>query len=147
MLGVIVRMDISRGFQIEQPELFIPWKVSETELQKIFDGQLLRHVTHGYFTTHCTSLGGLSHELGFHFHPRGEGVLIELEFFRTSYADQAGSYQEFQQHLETTFGQPTTTTPGSEGFPSHTWRLPGAEVVHFVYDRFGPEEHVRIKKR
>jgi hypothetical protein len=70
-----------------------------------------------------------------------------LEFFRTSYADQAGSYQEFQRHLEQTFGQPTSTTPGSEGFPSHTWRLPGAEVVHFVYDRFGPEEHVRIKKR
>ena len=32
----------SSGFQIEQPELFIPWKVSETDLQKIFDGQLLR---------------------------------------------------------------------------------------------------------
>lgn len=140
-------MDISSGFQIEQPALFIPWKVSETDLQKICDGQLLRHVTHGYFTTHCTSLGGLSHELGFHFHPRGGGVLIELEFFRTSYADQAASYQEFQQHLEQTFGQPTTTTPGSDGFPSHTWQLTGAEVVHFVYDRFGPEEHVRIKKR
>jgi hypothetical protein len=140
-------MDISKGFQIEQPELFIPWKVSETELQKIFGGQLLRHVTHGYFTTHCISLGGLSHELGFHFHPRGGGVLIELEFFRTSYADQAGSYQEFQQHLEKTFGQPVTTTSGTEGFPSHTWKFPGAEIVHFVYDRFGPEEHVRIKKR
>ena len=140
-------MDISRGFQIEQPELFIPWKVSEPDLQQIFGGHPLRHVTHGYFTTHCISLGGLSHELGFHFHPRGGGVLIELEFFRTSYADQAGSYQEFQRHLEQTFGQPTTTTPGSEGFPSHTWRLTGAEVVHFVYDRFGPEEHVRIKKQ
>ena len=139
-------MDISRGFHIEQPDLFIPWKVSETELQRLFDGQQLRHVAQGYFTTRCTSLGGLSHELGFHFHPRGGGVFIELEFFRTSYADQAGSYQEFQRHLEYTFGQPTTTTPGAEGFPSHTWRFHGAEVVHFVYDRFGPEERVRIKK-
>jgi hypothetical protein len=139
-------MDISRGFQIEQPELFIPWKISETELQQIVSAHPLRHVTHGCFTTRCTSLGGLSHELGFHFHPRGGGVLIELEFFRTSYTDQAGSYQEFQRHLEQTFGQPRSTTPGSEGFPSHTWRLTGAEVVHFVYDRFGPEEHVRIKK-
>ncbi|NCZ96521.1 MAG: hypothetical protein EBZ44_04735 [Verrucomicrobia bacterium] len=140
-------MDITRGFQIEQPDLFIPWKVSETELQQLFLKQPLRHVTHGYFTTNCTSLGGLSHELGFHFHPRRGGVLIELEFFRTSYADQAASYQEFQRHLEQTFGQPTTTTAGSEGFSSHTWQLTGAEIAHFVYDRFGLEEHVRIKKR
>lgn len=140
-------MDISRGFQIEQPELFISWKISETELQQIFSAHPLRHVTHGYFTTHCTSLGGLSHELGFHFHRRAGGVLIELEFFRPSFTDQAGSYQESQRHLDQAFGQPTSTTPGSEGFPSHTWRLTGAEVVHFVYDRFGPEEHVRIKKR
>jgi len=143
----MARMNISEGFQIEQPELLIPWKLPEADLQKIFCGQSLRHVTHGYFTTHCISLGGLSHELGFHFHPRGGGVLVELEFFRTSYADQAGSYQEFQQHLEQTFGQPSTSKPGSEGFPSHTWQLAGAEVVHFVHDRFGPEEHVRIVKR
>ena len=140
-------MDISQGFQIEQPDLFIPWKISETELERLFEGQQLRHVTQGYFTTHCASLGGLSHELGFHFHPRGGGALIEFEFFRTSYADQSNSYQEFQLHLEQTFGQPERTTPGSVGFPSHTWQLTGAEIVHFVYDRFGPEEHVRIKKR
>ncbi|HWB61702.1 MAG TPA: hypothetical protein VG733_19625 [Chthoniobacteraceae bacterium] len=140
-------MEISKGFQIEQPELFIPWKVSEPELQRIFDGHLLCHVTHGYFTTHCVSLCGLSHELGFHFDPRRGGVLIELEFFRTSYVDLAGSYQDFQQHLETAFGQPMVTTPGPEGFSSHVWQLSEVEVVHFIFDRFGPEEHVRIKKQ
>jgi hypothetical protein len=140
-------MDLSSGFQIESPELFIPWKISETQLQGIFVNQPLRHITQGYFTAPCASLGGLSHELGFHFRPRGKGVLIELEFFRTSYADQAASYQEFQRHLEVTFGPPTITTTGSHSFPSHTWRLPGADVVHFIFDRFGPEEHVRIKKR
>jgi hypothetical protein len=147
MVSFTMHMDISAGFQIEQPELFVPWKISETELQRIFVGQQLQHITQGYFTSHCTSLGGLSHELGFHFHPRGGGVLIELEFFRTSYADQADSYRDFQRHLEATFGEPTTTTPGWQSFQSHTWRLPGADVVHFIYDRFGPEEHVRIKRR
>jgi hypothetical protein len=139
-------MDISKGFQIEQPQVFVPWKIHEEQLQEIFREHTLRHVTHGYYTTSCTSLGGLSHELGFHFHPRGGGVLIEFEFFRRSYPDQAASYAEFQRHLESTFGAPNISTPGSEGFPSCTWRLPGAEVVHFVFDRFGPEEHVRIKK-
>ncbi len=140
-------MDISRGFQIEHPEIFVPWKISETDLQQLFGAQQLRHVTAGYFTTHCISLGGLTHELGFHFHPRGGGVLIELEFFRGSYLDLSASFQDFQRHLEATFGQPTLTTPGSEGFPSHTWRPSGADIVHYVLERFGPEEHVRIKKR
>jgi hypothetical protein len=110
--------------------------MQEADLKQAFHGQPLRHVTHGYFTAHCISLGGLSHELGFHFHPRGGGVLVELEFFRTSYTNQADSYQEFQQHLEQTFGQPSASKPGPEGFPSHTWQLNGAEVVHFVHDRF-----------
>jgi len=131
----IVRMDISKGFQIEKPEIFIPWKVSEEKLESLFHGQQLRHVTDGYFTTHCTSLGGLRHELGFHFQPQRRGVLSELEFFSNSHLDHASSYRDFQQHLEQSFGQPTKTTPGSEGFPSHTWLLPGAE------------EQVRIKTR
>jgi hypothetical protein len=84
--------------------------------------------------------------LGFHFYPRGDGGLVEVEFFRTSYLDLAASYQEFQYHLEATFGRPVTTTAGSAGFPSHIWRFPGADVIHVVQERFGPEEHVRIKR-
>ena len=140
-------MDLSSGFQIEEPHIFVPWDIGEETFQKMFSELHLRLVTAGYFTAHCTSLGGLPHVLGFHFHPRGSGRLAELEFFRTSYSDLATSYKEFQRHLKITFGSPTVTTPGSEGFPSHVWRMPGAEVVHFVLDRFGPEEHVRIKRR
>jgi len=43
------------------------------------------------------------------------------------------------------FGPPTETTPGSEGLPNHRWVFPGFEIVHVVYDRFGPEEHMRIR--
>lgn len=139
-------MDLSTGFQIEQPKIFVPWKISETQLQQGFGGLRLRRVTDGYFTTHCTSLGGLSHDLGFHFYPPGDGGLIELEFFRSSYPDLASSYEQFQRHIEATFGQPTITTLGSAGFPLHTWRFLGADVVHFVRERFGPEEHIRIKR-
>ena len=57
-------MELSTGFQIEQPNLFIPWKISEAKLQHIFAGHPLCHITHGYLTTHCVSLRGLSHELG-----------------------------------------------------------------------------------
>ena len=31
-------------------------------------------------------------------------------------------------------------------FPTHEWLVPGARIVHLVQDRFGPEEHMRIKR-
>src|SRR5262245_19993290 len=124
-------MDLSKGFQIEEPNVFVPWNIRETQFKQGFDRLQLRCVTDGYFTTHCISLTGLSHELGFHFYPRNDGALVEFEFFRKSYADLAASYQQFQSHLEQTFGLPTVTIPGLEGFPSHTWSTPGAEIVHF----------------
>ena len=139
-------MNLAEGFQIEQPALLVPWKIREDELQRLFSGHPLCHVTAGYFTTSCVSLTGLTHELGFHFHPRGGGVLVELEFFRRAYPDMIASYQEFQRHLEATFGPPTSTSPGSEGLPSHSWSVSGASIRHLVFDRFGPEEHVRIQR-
>jgi len=141
-------MDLAKGFQIEEPNIFVPWEIHEAQFQQEFKGLQLRRVTHGYFTTHCTSLSGLSHELGFHFYPRhtGNGKLLEFEFFCMSVADLAASYDEFQCHLEQTFGPPALTGQGSEGYPSHSWIVPGAEIVHFVQERFGPEEHVRIRK-
>jgi hypothetical protein len=138
-------MDLSKGFQIEEPRMFVLWGTPEAAFPRLFANLNSRLVTDGYFTARCTSLGGLHHELGFHFHPRRGGRLVELEFFRRAYPGLAASYQDFQEHLENSFGQPTDTSPGSAGFPSNTWRLSGADVVHFVIDRFGPEEHVRIK--
>lgn len=141
-----LRMDLSKGFQIEEPRVFVPWDTPETQFMDGFEGLHLRLVKHGYFTTHCTSLQGLSHELGFRFRPRENGRLVELELFSSSYSNLAESYQGFQRHLEATFGQPTITEPGSEGYLSHTWRSPGAEVAHYVVEHFGPAEYIRIKR-
>lgn len=139
-------MDVSKGFQIEEPRVFVPWDTFESQFQNGFEGLHLRLVTQGYFTTHCISIKGLSHELGFHFYPRVNGRLVELEFFCSPYSELAASYKEFQCHLEQTFGPPTTTVPGSEGYPSHTWLPTGAEVVHYVQEHFGPAEYVRIRR-
>ena len=140
-------MDIDKGFQLEEPAVFIPWEVTEQGLVDLLSTHGLRKVTRGYFTITCRSLSGMAHELGFHFTPRGGDFLHELEFFRRSYADQKGSYDEFQEHFELHFGRPTSTNPGTEGFPTHTWNLKRVEIVHFIFDRFGPEEHMRIKRK
>ena len=139
-------MDLRAGFQLEQPDVHLPWSVSETALRRLLGPHGLREVTRGYFTISGVSLGGLHHELGFHFLPRGGDHLHVLEFFRRSYPDQAASYREFQDHFERAFGLPTRSTPGTEGYPRHEWDAPGARVIHFVQDRFRLEEHMRIKR-
>lgn len=126
--------------------VFIPWGIREPDLELLLAEHGLKRVTHGYYTLSCVSLGGLPHELGFHFYPRPDGILTELEFFRRSYVDQKASFEEFQNHFEMFFGKPTDVKPGGEGFPSYMWNLNGAKIVHYVFDRFGPEEHMRIRK-
>jgi hypothetical protein len=138
-------MDLSSGFQIEDPSVLIRWGIAEAELEGIFGLSALRRVTDGYYVIPCYSLGGLRHKLGFHFDPRVGGRLVELEFFEAY--SQEPSFQAFQRHLEATFGPPTQTAPGTEGFLSHFWRVPGAEISHYVRDHFGPEENVRIKRK
>jgi hypothetical protein len=62
-------MDLASGFQLERPHLLVRWGQSEEQLRDLFKGLELRRVTDGYFVARCTSLGGLSHDLGFHFTP------------------------------------------------------------------------------
>ena len=137
-------MDLERGFQIDEPPVFVPWSVTQAELRALF-GSSLREVTQGYFTIPCTSLGGLQHKLGFHFEPRGSDHLHELEFFRATAAPLADSYTDFQRHFERAFGRPTRSRPGSEGFLTHEWVLPTLHIFHVVQERFGQEEHLRIR--
>lgn len=139
-------MDLVRGFQLELPQLLVPWDISERQLQDLFTGMDLRRVTDGYFVGSCKTLGGLSHKLGFHFAPRTNGTLAEFEFFDNGHPDLKSSYQAFQPHLEITFGTPTLTSAGTEGFDSHVWLLPGGKVSHSVQEHFGPAEYVRIER-
>lgn len=136
-------MDLPRGFQIEEPAVFVPWGISEPELLALLPSKP-GHVTNGYYVIECTSLTDVRHMLGFHFEPRTNGKLAELEFFRRAYPDLRASFDDFQHHLEATFGPPDASVPGDEGLPNYTWQLGPANIRHFVFDRFGPEEHVRI---
>ena len=138
-------MYINRGFQIDNPKAFIPWGITEQQLISIL-GDKLRRVTDGYYSLTCESLGGLKHELGFHFEPRRRGLLQLFEFFRRSYPDLHASFDEFQSYFVREFGAPTKSKAGSEGFPDYTWRLKNVIIKHYIFDRFGPEEHMTIEK-
>ncbi len=141
-----LKMDINSGFQIEQPNIFVPWKIDEKTFIDLFNGKDLKHITTGYYTIKCKSLNSLNCMIGFHFEPRKNGKLNELEFFRTNYDNQQKSFDEFQYSFTNAFGQPTSITKGDEGFNNYQWRLNDVQIVHYIFDRFGPEEHMRIKK-
>ncbi|UCD31170.1 MAG: hypothetical protein JSV38_10160, partial [Desulfobacterales bacterium] len=68
-------MDIAKGFQIEDPNVFVPWSVSQSQLRELLSEHGLRPITKGYFTITCKSMGGMQHELGFHFEPRSGDFL------------------------------------------------------------------------
>lgn len=144
-------MKITKGYQITKPSIFIPWGTTEQELKSLFQpklkrfgNNLLREVTEGYFTTSCVSFNGIKHELGFHFHPRRNGQIAELEFFSAKY-DIAKSFPDFQKHFVDEFGLPHThTQQGTDGFAHHRWNIGHIKIEHYVIDRFGLEEHLRI---
>jgi hypothetical protein len=139
-------MDICEGFKIDQPNILVPWRTSPEELRARFHGLSLQEINESYLVTRCVSLGGLSHKLGFHFYLPPRVGLWYFELFDNGYPDNPSSFRAFQEHLEATFGQPTTALPGEEGFPSYTWRFKGCVVFHQVQERFGPAEIVRIER-
>jgi hypothetical protein len=145
-------MDLGEGFQIEDPVVFVPWGADEETLRsRVSDG--LRTVATGYFTMECTSLSGLQHILGMHMSPQEGGTLHELEFFRRDRRDSSGTpselaagFGEWQHHLELAFGPPTKVMQGELDHPSYVWTIGPATVRHLCYERFGPEQHIRIAR-
>jgi hypothetical protein len=136
-------MDISKGFQIEEPTVFVPWDTTEAQFQQTFDRLHLRHMRHNFYTTRCTSLSGLLVDVMFVFYPQWLG---QLRFSITFRPNLENSYDVFQRDLEETFGPPTLTTPGSEGYLDQTWVFHGAEIRHYVSEHFGPAEYVIIQR-
>jgi hypothetical protein len=138
-------MNIQKGFQLHSPRVFVSWGASSFDLEALFVGATsAKKVIEGYYTISAEPLLGLKCLLGFHLHDTGK--LNRLEFFRSDYPDQKASFEDFQNHFEIAFGKPNSTTAGTAGFPNHVWNLGAVKISHYVFERFGPEEHMEITK-
>jgi len=141
-------MDIARGLTTDAG-VCIPWLISQTKLDAIIASDCLETIAPDYLVTRCSLLGGLNLSLGFHF--KGD-KLLEFELFRHLSRPLADSFAEFQRHLTQTFGDPTQSIAGDAdagydcGYDHHEWRFGRIRIRHYVIDRFGCEEHVRIAK-
>ena len=87
-------MDITSGYQVEQPNVLVPWGISEVQLQELIQGSELQGMK-GFFSIRCVSLFGLSHFLNFRFSPR-EGTLYAFELSGNGGGSLEASYPKFQ---------------------------------------------------
>jgi hypothetical protein len=56
-------------------------------------------------------------------------------------------FDEIQSHLETTFGPPHETIPGSGGWPAeYKWVLDDVVIGHYTDDKGGPQQRASIRK-
>jgi len=114
------------------------------------EGQVApRLVAPGYYVARCQILGGLGAQVGFHFEPKNDdGRLKELELFDNGEHDIEKSYQVFHERLVQVFGEPQEEKRGACGasMPDREWHVGPVSVVHYVMDRFGPEEHLTVRK-
>jgi len=138
--------DLTKGIQLTTPPKFVPWRISDLELEDLFNGFALKKVKRGYYTLKCEPLPSLHCHIGFHLHQYD--VLTQFEFFvmRNSHDEIKDTFAMFQKSFEVAFGPSTKTSTGPEGFPSHEWTVPGARIIHLVRERHGPEEIMTITK-
>lgn len=145
------RMNLALGVALESPPVLVPWSATRRDLLDLFpagadrDGGI-QQVTACYLVQRgVTSLGGLNHAIGFHLGLLGR--LARVEYFRAEPHDLRESFADFQRRLEQALGAPTRRDPGPLGVDRAVWRVPGAEVLHELVERFGPEEHLWMVRR
>lgn len=136
-------MDLTVGFDLEDPALTLPWFADEAEVRELVPVDVER-VADGFDVFECVSLGGLRHAIGLHYLPRSGGQLREIELFRREPIDPSVTFPDVQRHLEAEFGPPSTRGERGPGRPCCEWRLGAVRIVHLVRDRLAPEEFLRI---
>ncbi len=144
---------LSKGFQIEDPDVLVAWGSPVAEVLRAFVTKGAgepRQVTQLYYTARCMILGGLWCEVGFHFEAKGSSSsLKKIELFGNGERDIETSYRVFQDRLLKHFGSPTIEKPGTLGvsMPDRRWHVGSVVILHYVIDRFGPEEHLSIERQ
>lgn len=140
--------NLADGFFVENPKYIIPFDITKDDISKIVLSSI-KTITPNYFTTKCIALNGLEINLGLHFsdesHP---GKLREFEVFFDTYSNLLDLYKQRQLHLEKTYGIPQTIKDGEyeKEMRFCQWIIGGTVISHYVFDRFGPEEHIQIIK-
>ena len=138
--------NLKNGVALEDPAGIIPWRTSPRKLAKMYPG--LKKITRGYYSLDVNFLNGLHCTMALNFRPSNcSGIRFDI-FRPAEYCKNhtlKESYGGFQKHIELALGKPSSTTHDPEsGFDSHVWKIGMVIVEHYVFERFGLEEHFYI---
>ncbi len=137
-------LDLSQGFQLEKPNILIPWEITEKAARHLLAPYAPEQLPDGNFSIPCVSMGGLEHKLGLQFDRDGTGRLSKLHIGVERTMGFAGVFWHVQRHMEAAFGRPTDIEqpdPRVYNLPSSRWDQRHVRIEHRVMERFGPKEH------
>jgi len=139
-------MDITQGFKIDKPDIFVPWGISINEFHEILpedwrNNDNFRKVTKSYYCISGAALGLESTDIGFHFK---RNQLNQIELFDPNQKDMNEGFKIYQSSLIKEFGTPARTIEYDDLPPSNEWKFGKYRILHFAQERFGPETHLRF---
>ena len=150
------------GIQIDKPEVFIPWDISEIDFVELFKCYSIDFVVEkNYFVKNVTVFGENHCNIGVTFEKTIRKVGISRdnceednslkdksiktpEDFKT-YLEK--SFKSFQFALEKEFGKPSKREKVLDEFESCEWDIDNkVKIYHYVMDRFGLAEYLWIER-
>lgn len=150
--------NILKGLQIDEPMIFVPWDIDENVFSDMFkDHSISLVVENNYLVKDVTILGESHCNIGVQF----DNIVSEVSISRDDYGEYHPDYMKssealkialmrsfmsFQTALIREFGQPNKREI-LDTFESFEWHIySNIKIYHYIMDRFGLAEYLRIKK-
>lgn len=143
------------GLKIDEPSLFIPWELTESELLDLLSGYEYKKIADHYYVSEAILFDKqFRGSLGFHFDQGGRLTTLELRYADSDYSDDEKvrcSFEKTQKILEGYLGRPSILASIRCFFRNigkkdkeYIWNYKRIRIQHELFDRFGLEERLAI---
>src|ERR1051325_9152807 len=95
---------ITRALPLEDPAVELRWGLNERGFRDHFKEKALEQITAGHFKIRCRLLGGMDSEVHFHFAPRRDGRLTQVEIYRQPKRHRQKGFDDWQARLTALLG-------------------------------------------
>ena len=140
---------ICPAFEIDLPKLYITPDAHNIKMSLEAAGIAYKCITDGYITFSGKAFGAdIPLMFGIHYNTlkvKYIEVFRPIAYYQSGCYDISASFKELSAMLKNRYGAPIITMSASiGGYPCEQWATSQYIVNHYVTDRFGFEEHLRI---
>ena len=143
--------DILKGLQIDDPKILIPWDINEDDFVDMFKNHNVARNSEKYCgIKNITVFGEINCNIVVEFDKTICKFSVSRNYperyvFEDDYLIK--SFNAFQIAIEKAFGKPTKKSKDETNFKNCEWDIGNKiKIYHFVMDRFGLGEYLRIEK-